>query len=214
MLRQLGIGLILGGLSFSVLAQVIIKVPEEIVVLAIDDQELKQSLFSGNDKIYRLDSGQHRIALQYKQLFNPSYITHDIVKSGVVTLDTGHLSDGQYDLVLIDAPKDLDSAKKFAEQPTLALKNQTGQTVAQQTGAGSQAKSWLAGGIFTSVFDVRTEKNAAVQNPELKPVTTAIPSPSHQGQQSKDIQLIELWKNATAQERQRFTAWLAEQAAK
>ena len=114
----------------------------------------------------------------------------------------------------MDALIDLDSAKKFAEQPTLALKNQAGQTVAQQTGAGSQAKSWLAGGIFTSVFDVRTEKNAAVQNPELKPVTTAIPSPSHQGQQSKDIQLIELWKNATAQERQRFTAWLAEQAAK
>lgn len=213
MLRQLVIGVVFGGLSFSALAQVMIKVPEEIVILAIDEQEVKHSLFSGKEKIYRLDAGQHRIALQYKQLFNPSYITHEIVKSGIVNLDTGHLSDGQYDLVLIDAPKDVDSAKKFAEQPILGLKNQVGQIIAQQTGASGQAKPWLAGGMFASVFDVRTEKNSSMQNTVAASVATIESSTSNQNS-SKDVQLIELWKNATAQERQRFTAWLAEQAAK
>lgn len=225
MFKQLAASIALISLSLSTFAEVIVKAPEEIIVVAINDQEIRNSLFSGKDKVYKLDDGQHKISVQYKQLFNPLYTTHEVVRSGIVTLSTGQLSNGQYELVLINPPQDVDQGKAFAEQPVIGLRNAQGQVVAQQAGANSKAKSWFGSGFLGSVLDLREDKEdtsvasgapiAALPATPQPATTVAISTNTATVSASgRDQQLIELWKNATPQERQRFTAWLAEQASK
>ncbi len=212
MLKQLATSLTLLSLSLPALAEVQIKAVEEIVVMAIDGQEIRQHLFCNKEKTYTVDDGQHTISVQYKQLFNPLYTSHEVVKSDIVTLTTGHLTAGQYQLVLINPPQDVDAAKKFAEQPILGLKDAQGHIIAQQIDVGSKAKSWLNRGIFSSVLDLRQDSE---QQPEVNAQQATIPVQQVKTDTlSKDQQLIELWKTATPQERQKFTAWLGEQAVK
>ncbi len=229
MLKHSIIAVALAACSVPALAQVVVQAPEEIVVVAIDDQEIRGGLFRGEKNIYQLDAGQHSISVKYQQIFYHLSGEHDVLKSNIVTLNQVDLKDGEkYQLALLNPPQDFEAGKQFAKQPTVALKNQSGQIVAQQTGANSEAKPWFSKGIFTNVFDLRQDETAAQaatttsQAVQPEATTTAVAAtttvvessaPVAQAARSKDQLLIELWKKASPQERQKFTAWLAEQAA-
>jgi hypothetical protein len=110
--------------------------------------------------------------------------------------------------------------------------------IAKQTGASSKAKPWLSNSIFGSVLDLRSkddeQKNVSNQSSMIASKSTQNITATNQSNQQlasgavttttvqpvtqnattsgKAQQLIQLWQSATPQERQKFTAWLAEQA--
>lgn len=211
--------------SMPVWADVLVQVPEQLIMVAINDQEVRSGLFNGKNNTYKLDAGSHQISVKYQELFEENYINHDIVRSNIVTLNTGNLKDGQtYQLVMVNPPKDHESAKKFAERPVIGLKDSQGNLIAQQEGASSKAKPWFGASLFNvsgdRTVDLRQEQKAiapvtAVKAQEIVTVDSVVtPVASVAAAQAKDQQLIDLWKSATPQERQKFAAWLAEQASK
>lgn len=227
---------IMMGYGGAAYADVMLHAPEEIIIVAIDDQELRGGLFRGKNNAYKLDGGTHNIAVKYEQIFYHNSGEHDVLRSNIVTFNNVSLTDGaQYHLRLVNPPKTFEQGENFAQQPTIAIVNAQGQVVAQQTGANSQAKSWFGNKLFGGSYDVRqnsvqsinTTTNSttntttgsttqpttvpAVTAPTTSTVSTGSTVSSNTIIKSRDQQLIELWQNATPLERQKFTAWLGSQ---
>ena len=213
--------LMVNGAAFSA---VTITAPEEIKIVAVNDQEVNTGLFRSANNQYKVDAGESLISVRYTQYFEHPNGEHDIVKSGVVTLKTPLLKNGEnYRLDLVNAPSSFEAAKKYAEQPIIALVDKNKQLLVQQTGANTEQKPWLGQGIFAKATDLTQKKSTPVNQPA--PVYTqaavisgaALPaslnsSVSTHSANTADQQLIQLWKNSNKAERQKFMAWLAEQA--
>lgn len=226
-ISKLAVTLLMTGTVLSVAhAEVTLLTPEEIHVLALDDQEVNTGLLRGKSTTYKLDPGQHSITVRYEQFFQQNDGNHDILKSGAVTVPVA-LQDGQtYRLQLVNPPKNFDVAKEYVNQPVIAVVDAAGKVVAQQQGVDSTPKSWLGSGLFGRVFDLRQDTKptkpaytAPVSTPAVAPVaiaatTTAVTAPASVNAGGNVAQLKQLWTNATPQERQQFAAWLVEQAAK
>lgn len=211
--------------STTVSAAVTIQVPEEIVVLAVNDQEVNAGLFRSKGKEYKLDAGEASFSVRYQEYFEHLNGEHDVLKSGVVTLKTPALQDGQqYQLNLVNAPQNFEAGKKFAEQPTVALYNQQKQLVVQQTGANNEQRPWLGQGLLKKAVDLTqgrqnlTQQPAPVYSnrPSQAVVSVPVASTTIAGTISTAVgleqQLIQTWQKASKQERQKFMSWLAEQA--
>ncbi|NNH27381.1 DUF2057 domain-containing protein [Acinetobacter terrestris] len=213
--------LMMSGAAFSA---VTITAPEEIKILAVNDQEVNTGLFRSANNQYKVDAGESLISVRYTEYFEHLNGEHDIVKSGVVTLKIPLLKEGEnYRLDLVNAPASFEAAKKYAEQPVIALMDNNKQILVQQSGANTEQKPWLGQGIFAKATDLTQKKSTPVNQPA--PVYTqaavisgaALPaslnsSVSTHSANTADQQLIQLWKNSNKAERQKFMAWLAEQA--
>lgn len=205
-------------LSGSVFSAVTITVPEEIVVLAVNGQEVSSGLLR-QKSTYKVDSGQSAISVRYQDYFEHLNGEHDIVKSGVVTITTPELKDNaSYRLALVGSPKSFENAKKFAEQPTVALFDSNNNMLVQQTGANNEAKPWFSTGFLSKVVDLtdnQTPKNqpapvyAKVENNVSTPTTRTNTEVSTTVGNEKA--LIELWQKSSKAERQKFMTWLAGQ---
>lgn len=214
------LGLMLSG---SVFAAVTLSVPEEIVVLAVNDQEVNSGLIRKQNE-YKVDAGQVAVSVRYHQFFEHMSGEHDIVKSGVVTVTAPDLKDGQsYKVALVNAPKSFEDAKKYAEQPIIAIYDKNNQLIVQQTGANTEAKPWLGSGIFGKAIDLTSRKQAPVNQPAAvystntyanmttAPVVTSVMQKISVNANSTDQQLIQIWQKASKAERQKFMSWLADQ---
>ncbi len=113
-----------------------------------------------------------------------------------------------------------EQAKKYAEQPTVALYNSNNELVVQQTGANNEAKPWFATGLG-KVADFTTKPSKpqpqavyAAAKPSTSQFTTSVAAtiPSTGAAQSNDQRLVEVWQKSSKAERQKFMAWLAEQS--
>lgn len=217
-------GLITLGLMMnsSVFSAVTISTPEEIVILAVNDQEVNAGLLRTKKNDFKIDAGNTSISMRYQQYFEHLSGEHDILKSGVVTIQAPNLQDGQsYKLALVNAPTNFDDAKKYAEQPTIALYDKNNQLVVQQKGANNEAKPWLTGGLFGRTFDLTQKKNTNQPAPVYASSTTVAQSsnvastitvaPVSNSVNSADQQLIQLWQKASKAERQKFMSWVATQ---
>lgn len=214
------LGLMLSG---SVFAAVTLSAPEEIVVLAVNDQEVNSGLLRKKNE-YKVDAGQVAVSVRYQQYFEHMSGEHDIVKSGVVTITAPDLKDGKaYKLALVNVPKGFEDAKKYAEQPTVAIYDSNNRLVVQQTGVNTEAKPWLSSSLFGKVIDLSSSKKtpsnqpAAVYAPSSAVVATPAVStmtksnPIISDANAADQQLIQIWQKASKTERQKFMTWLAEQ---
>ena len=217
---SLKVGVAALGLLFSssVFSAVTLTAPEEIVILAVNGQEVNRGLVPSREEGYKVDAGNLTVNVRYREYFDHLNGEHDIVKSGVVTIQTANLQDNQtYRLSLIDAPKNFEAAKKYADQPTVALYDQNKQLVVQQTGANNEAQPWFSGSnLISRTLDLtQKNKNNVVNQPAavyaanaVVPVTSTVNSGSAV---TADQQLVELWQKASKSERQKFMAWLAGQ---
>ena len=210
-------------LSSSVFSAVTITAPEEIVILAVNGQEVNNGLIPSKKNNYQVDPGNLTINVRYREYFEHLNGEHDIVKSGVVTIQTPDLKDNQtYNLALVNAPKDFSQAKKFAEQPTVALYDQSKKLVVQQTGANNEAQPWFSGNsLLARTLDL-TQKNKnnvvnqhapvyAASTTNVAPVAVTATTVVSGNIKTTDQQLVELWQKASKAERQKFMAWLAGQ---
>ena len=197
-------------------AAVTLTVPEEIKIVAVNDQELSGGLFRSAEK-YTLNAGENVISVRYTEFFQHPDNSHDILKSGVASIRTPVLADGQqYRLALIDAPKDFDKAQKYKDQPIFGLYNKANQLLVQQQGAKQEQKAIFSNAIFGNNLDL-TKKTAAPANQPAPVYTqnTSVIVPAQKAQSvvsASDQQLIQLWQKATKVERQKFMSWLAEQS--
>ncbi len=217
---KLGVAAIALMACSSAFSAVTISVPEEITLLAVNDQEIRSGLFSSAQQV-KVNAGENVINLRYQQYFEHHNGAHDILKSGVITLKTPILQDGEnYRLALVNPPKDFDAAKEFKDQPSVGLYNQKNQLLVQQTGAKVSSTGWLIGSLRNKTVDT-TQHSATVNQPAavytaaaLLPSekTTSVTLHTQKQTQGKEQQLIQLWQQATKAERQKFMSWLAEQA--
>lgn len=210
-------------LSSSVFSAVTITAPEEIVILAVNGQEVNNGLIPSKKNNYQVDPGNLTVNVRYREYFEHLNGEHDIVKSGVVTIQTADLKDNQtYNLALVNAPKDFSQAKKFAEQPTVALYDQSKKLVVQQTGANNEAQPWFSGNsLLARTLDLtQKNKNNVVNQPapvyaasttNVAPVAVTATTVVSGNIKTTDQQLVELWQKASKAERQKFMAWLAGQ---
>ena len=210
-------------LSSSVFSAVTITAPEEIVILAVNGQEVNNGLIPSKKNNYQVDPGNLTVNVRYREYFEHLNGEHDIVKSGVVTIQTTDLKDNQtYNLGLVNAPKDFSQAKKFAEQPTVALYDQSKKLVVQQTGANNEAQPWFSGNsLLARTLDLtQKNKNNVVNQPapvyaasttNVEPVAVTATTVVSGNIKTTDQQLVDLWQKASKAERQKFMAWLAGQ---
>ena len=210
-------------LSSSVFSAVTITAPEEIVILAVNGQEVNNGLIPSKKNNYQVDPGNLTVNVRYREYFEHLNGEHDIVKSGVVTIQTTDLKDNQtYNLGLVNAPKDFSQAKKFAEQPTVALYDQSKKLVVQQTGANNEAQPWFSGNsLLARTLDLtQKNKNNVVNQPapvyaastkNVAPVAVTATTVVSGNIKTTDQQLVDLWQKASKAERQNFMAWLAVQ---
>lgn len=217
MLSRLSIAALIFSLGNVAYAAVTIAAPEVIDVLAVNDQEVKNNFLRSQESTYEIDAGKASLSIRYRQFFQHLNGEHDILKSGVVTVQTPDLKDGEtYTLALVNPPQSFEAAKIYAAQPTVALYNSKNELVVQQTGANTEAKPWLSSGLLGRSFDLTQKQiKPSVHQPEptytasiVDTVKTAMTSRNTQ----TDQQLIELWKKASKAERQSFMNWIAEQA--
>ncbi|ENW81394.1 hypothetical protein F909_02685 [Acinetobacter sp. ANC 3929] len=212
-------------LSSSVFSAVTITAPEEIVILAVNGQEVNSGLIPSKKNNYQVDPGNLTVNVRYREYFEHLNGEHDIVKSGVVTIQAQDLQDNQsYSLGLVNAPKDFDSAKKYADQPTVALYDQNKKLVVQQTGANNEVQPWFTGSnLLSRTLDLtQKNKNNAANQPApvyagataqaVTAAPVAVTTAATVGTaKNTDQQLAELWQKASKAERQKFMAWLAGQ---
>ena len=210
-------------LSSSVFSAVTITAPEEIVILAVNGQEVNNGLIPSKKNNYQVDPGNLTVNVRYREYFEHLNGEHDIVKSGVVTIQTTDLKNNQtYNLALVNAPKDFSQAKKFAEQPTIALYDQSKKLVVQQTGANNEAQPWFSGNsLLARTLDLtQKNKNNVVNQPapvyaasttNVAPVAVTATTVVSGNIKTTDQQLVDLWQKASKAERQKFMAWLAGQ---
>ena len=217
---KLGVAAIALMACSSAFSAVTISVPEEIKLLTVNDQEIRSGLFSSAQQV-KVNAGENVINLRYQQYFEHHNGAHDILKSGVITLKTPILQDGEnYRLALVNPPKDFDAAKEFKDQPSVGLYNQKNQLLVQQTGAKASSTGWLIGSLRNKTVDA-TQNTTAVNQPAAvytaaavlpSEKTTSVTLPTAKQTQGKEQQLIQLWQQASKAERQKFMSWLAEQA--
>ena len=200
--------------SVTTFSAVTITAPEEIKILAVNDQEVNTGLFRAKNNQYKVDAGKNNLSVRYNQYFEHLNGEHDIVKSGVITLTTPLLKDGEsYALNLVNAPTNYETAKKYAEQPVIALFDQNKKILVQQTGANTQQKPWLSQSLFGKVTDLTQKKSIPLNQPA--PVygqTSVTESVEDRSISTTDQQLIQLWKKSSKIERQKFMNWLGEQS--
>lgn len=201
-------------LSSLVSAAVTIVVPEEIALLEINNQPINSG-FLRNKKNYQVDAGDVNLNVRYQQYFDHGNNQHDILKSGILSLATKDLQDQQtYSLKLINPPQDFEQAKKYVDHPIVALLDQNKNIVAQQDVLSVASKSGLSQ-IFNLNNDRNnTEKKLSVQKANSNVSTIEDRSNIKTDDKvdpksvASDKQLIEIWKKASKQERQKFMNWL------
>lgn len=151
--------------STSAFSAVTVTVPEEIKIVAINDQEVKSGFLRSN-QAYTLNAGVNAISVRYNEFFQHSDNSHDILKSGVVTVKTPELIEGEtYRLALMSAPKDFDAAQKYKDQPIIGLYDAKNQLLVQQTGAKDAVKTWFGNHVLTKKVDMTTQAMTAVNQP-------------------------------------------------
>lgn len=234
--------LLLSAGSVSVLthAEVTLTVDDNIKVTAINGQEIKQSPFQPLTKSFALQPGKHAITAKYDRLYKLPRDEHDYLRSGNISV-VADLADNQtYRLTMPNQPEKYEAAKKYAEQPTLAVQQNNTVIASQQSIAGNNGGiftgiSKALGGVFSGGGDAEMQNQRAIaalgqptQQPMSQPTVltqgnvntgattsntyTVAPTASSQSMPANSTldSFMQLWLKATPAERAKIRQWVQE----
>lgn len=193
--------------SGSAFAVSTLTIGDDIKVTAINGQAINQSPFQPHKRQFELDAGRHVITARYDRLFEIGRKDHDYLKSGDITL-TVELEDNQgYQLVLDNAPQDYNTAKDYVKSPTLLLM-QGKVMVAKQAGTPTR------GGLFSSLGGIFGKDSTASNQQAIASLNQQAPAPvqapASKANASTLDKFMELWLNASEEERQKIRQWVQE----
>ncbi len=174
---------------------------------AINGQAVNKGLLSRDKTHFTLQAGKHVITARYDRIFDLTRNTHDYVKSGNITITADLADNKNYKLVMPNQPKRYDQAKKFAKNPTLAIK------LGKQTLA-SQSNQVAENGLFLKAeqkINSLFSKNDAVNDNAKVIASIAQNTPQATTNNTKSTldQFMQIWLKATPAERERIRAWIA-----
>lgn len=237
--QQLAATLLVSGAAMAATmaqAEVTLMVDDYIKVTAINGQEVSQSPFQKLKKEFTLAPGQHVITARYDRLYEFTNDSHDFLRSGNVSVAAQMQDNQTYRLTMPNQPEDYEDAKDFAKQPTLAV--QQGNTVISEQQASGKSSGGIFTGIGNTISgmfgggDSATESNqkaiaaldqttttqatqavaqsgvnanGVYQPIQQQPVTTTVSQST-----DKLDQFMQLWLNATPEERAKIRQWVAE----
>lgn len=207
---------LLSATSLSALAQVTLNVEENVIVTAINGQEVKTGMFSNPTRQFNLEAGKHVITAKYTRLFDLRSNDHDVLRSSNISLPV-ELADNQtYQLVMAGQPNDYQQAKEYVKKPVLAIV-QNGRTLASQQATDSNTGSIFSGlgnalgGVFGGGNKALQANQQAIASLEGKSANT-IPAiaPTTTATASTDTldQFMQLWLKATPAEREKMRQWI------
>ena len=192
-------------------AAVTLITPEQIAVLALDQQEVSGSFFRSTKTTYQLDPGTHDIAVRYEQLFNLTNDDHDILKSAMVSVRANLEDNKTYRLSLINPPKNYEVAKEYVKQPIIAVVDEQGKIIAQQQGLDNAPKPMLGSSFFNRVMDFRnkpdTQKDLSTRQIPASEAKVATAGSATEATSNLE-QLKQLWQHASKQEREQFMQFI------
>lgn len=196
------------GLLFTTLLSAAeLQVAGEIVVDAVNGKE-RNSLLFGNDEQLSLGTGEQRLLVRYKDLFELGADEHEVVSSEPLLLAFNLPAEGSYQLQL-DAPSNVKAARAFAKAPQLRLTDAKGQPIAMTILTEAQQQQlWQAAATPTASATAATAAPAALA---ATAITGAAATPGNGEQQMVSEQLHYWWQKADAQTRQQFLQQLQQQ---
>lgn len=225
-LSKVAFSVVVMALAASSHAAVTLITPEEIPVLALNQQEVSGNFFRSTKTSYKLDPGMHDIAVRYEQLFNLNNGEHDILKSAVISVRADLQDNRTYYLRLVNPPKDYNVAKDYVKQPIIAVMDDQGKIIAQQQGLDNAPKPVLGSSFFNRVMDFRDKldsrkdytvpvsnhsaanSSAYSQSGELSSKVVSSSATSSSAASSTVEQLKQLWQQTNEQERQQFMQFI------
>lgn len=203
--------------NLSAVANVTLNVGDNVIVTAINGQEVKNGMFSEPQRKFDLQAGKHVITAKYTRLYDLRGDNHDVLRSSNISLPIELADNQSYDLVMANQPEDYNAAKEYVKKPTLAVV-QSGKTVASQQatsiGGGSGIFSGLGGtigGIFGGGNKAIESNQQAISALDGKSPNTISPiAPSQSAMTSTDTldQFMNLWLKATPAERDKIRQWV------
>lgn len=207
----------LGVTNLSAVANVTLNVGDNVIVTAINGQEVKNGMFSEPQRKFDLQAGKHVITAKYTRLYDLRGDNHDVLRSSNISLPIELADNQSYDLVMANQPEDYNAAKEYVKKPTLAVV-QSGKTVASQQatsiGGGSGIFSGLGGaigGIFGGGNKAIESNQQAISALDGKsPNTISAISTTQTTMTSTDTldQFMNLWLKATPAERDKIRQWV------
>lgn len=221
-------GALLGSAILPMYAQaaVTLLVDDNIKVTAINGQEIKQSAFKPLTKQFTLQPGKHVITAKYDRLFDFRNDDHDYLRSGNISV-AAELQDNQtYTLVMPGQPEGYQEAKKYADNPTLAVQQGNSVIASQKSTAGSNGGIFsgltkAVGGIFGGSGDAQMANQRAIASlektgtvngsaaiPAIQTSNTQVVTPASNA--STLDQFMQLWLKATPEERAKIRQWIQE----
>ena len=196
----------------SAQAAVTLLVDDNIKVTAVNGQEVKQGLFQPLTKELTLEPGRHVVTAKYDRLYELSGDNHDYLRSGNISV-AAQLEDNQtYRLTMPGQPEAYREAKKYAEQPTLAIERDN-QVIAQQESINEGGG--LFSGISSKIGGMFGGSNAQAANQQAIAAletanTSTAPTAVNPNNTSTLDKFMQLWLQATPDEREKIRQWIQE----
>ncbi len=224
----------------TVQAEINLLVDDHIKVTAINGQAVNTSFLKNPKKQYTLQAGQHVITAKYSRLYDLSKDSHDFVRSGNITISAKMDDKQTYRLVMPNQPEQYAKAKKFAKSPTLAIMHGNQVIASQNSqssgggllsGVSSKIGGWFGG---NKAVQANTQTIAAINNAGNNnagnvattnaPINSTVPNtptlqtntntsaPTATRVQSGNVldQFMQLWLQASPEERERIRGWVAQ----
>lgn len=198
--------------SLSVMAEVTLNVDENIVVTAINGQEIKTGLFSEPQRKFNLQAGKHVITAKYHRLYELRGDNHDVLRSANISLPVELVDNQNYQLVMVGQPEYYEQAKEYAKKPTLAVMQGKQILASQQADGGNHGSIFSGlgstlGGMFGGGSKAVQSNQQAISALEGKStnVVPAIQSPTTDNTLD---QFMQLWLKATPAEREKIRQWV------
>lgn len=169
---------------------VLVDVPEEIEVMAIDGHEPPPSFLKSRVQLALLP-GEHVFSLRYVELFQLNADEHDVVRSKQAALRFTAVA-GSHFRLQIPKQASVAAAREFAKAPQFSLSSLDGKAVAESTAVRSYAEASLVDTI-SQAFE------SATQGETAKP--------------AGNLELLQdVWTRSSVDEKNAFRRWLETQA--